>query len=167
MTTKCNDKIAEFLKANYKGKTNQELTEMVNKTFNRTLKESSIKRYKNLYHLKSGNDTKYKIKYFPNEEKNVQGYIKIKVHSHLWVQKSRVIWEQKNGKIPKGYKIIHLDGNALNDDIDNLACISNEELGGLRHYGKKSNNVELTKTQILTVRLKNAIKNKRGKSCQI
>jgi len=40
------------------------------------------------------------------------------------VRRPRQVWESINGPIPKGYVIIHLDGNRYNDDINNLDCIS-------------------------------------------
>lgn len=49
--------------------------------------------------------------------------------SSNWVQKSRFIYEQKYGKIPKGCIIIHLDGNTENFDIKNLYCISRKVAG--------------------------------------
>lgn len=39
------------------------------------------------------------------------------------VPKRRVVWEQHFGPIPKTHMVIHLDGNKLNCDIDNLYCI--------------------------------------------
>jgi hypothetical protein len=33
-------------------------------------------------------------------------------------------WIQVNGEIPRGYVIIHLDGDKFNDEIHNLDCIS-------------------------------------------
>lgn len=41
----------------------------------------------------------------------------------------RKIWEEKNGKIPKGYHIHHLNGNPYNNEISNLVCLSPEEHG--------------------------------------
>lgn len=37
--------------------------------------------------------------------------------------KRRVVWEEANGKVPKGYCIINLDRNLMNCDIDNLYCM--------------------------------------------
>jgi HNH endonuclease len=39
----------------------------------------------------------------------------------------RKIYEDYYGKIPKGYHIHHIDGNPLNNDINNLECVSSEE----------------------------------------
>lgn len=36
----------------------------------------------------------------------------------------RKIYEVKNGKIPKGYEIHHIDGNRKNNSIENLICVS-------------------------------------------
>lgn len=37
------------------------------------------------------------------------------------------IWRFVNGKIPEGYCIHHIDGNSLNNAIENLVCISPAE----------------------------------------
>ncbi|MGN0098302.1 MAG: HNH endonuclease signature motif containing protein [Candidatus Methanomethylophilaceae archaeon] len=39
----------------------------------------------------------------------------------------RYIWVKYNGPIPEGYLIHHIDGNPLNNDISNLACVSPTE----------------------------------------
>lgn len=36
----------------------------------------------------------------------------------------RYIWRKHNGEIPKGHHIHHKDGDPLNNDIENLECIS-------------------------------------------
>ncbi|MFA5239790.1 MAG: HNH endonuclease signature motif containing protein [Phycisphaerae bacterium] len=43
----------------------------------------------------------------------------------------RDIWEDANGPIPKGYIIHHKDGNPLNNEPDNLQCVSTKEHGQL------------------------------------
>ncbi len=37
--------------------------------------------------------------------------------------KRRYVWEQAHGSIPPGHRIIHLDGNPMNCELDNLCCI--------------------------------------------
>ena len=38
-------------------------------------------------------------------------------------RKTHYVWEQHNGKIPKGYSVIQLDGDYTNFDITNLRLI--------------------------------------------
>ena len=39
---------------------------------------------------------------------------------------SRWLWEQANGPIPDGHEIHHRDHNPLNNDLDNLQCVTAE-----------------------------------------
>ncbi len=41
-----------------------------------------------------------------------------------WVPYARWLWEKENGPIPKGMIIVHLDENTMDDDLDNLACMT-------------------------------------------
>lgn len=43
------------------------------------------------------------------------------VYKHIW------IWEQKNGKVKKGYNVVFQNGDTQNCNIENLECISNAE----------------------------------------
>lgn len=56
--------------------------------------------------------------------------IEIKVCNEIgkckWIPKHHYIWELETGmKIPRDYKVIHLDGDRRNNDISNLICVSN------------------------------------------
>ena len=64
------------------------------------------------------------------------GYIKTGVSgSQYWYTNSgnicriihRIIWELKNGKIPTGYVINHIDTNSLNNKISNLELCTQAE----------------------------------------
>lgn len=44
-----------------------------------------------------------------------------------WIQNYRYIWEYFYGKIPRGSIIHHADRNPLNDDINNLICMTRGE----------------------------------------
>lgn len=46
----------------------------------------------------------------------------------FWRTYSRVVWEKHNGPIPKGMKVLHIDGDQLNDDISNLRLVTAGEL---------------------------------------
>lgn len=53
------------------------------------------------------------------------GYHWIKIENpKKWAMKHRLVWEQKNGPIPKGVNIQFLDGNRSNCDISNLHAVT-------------------------------------------
>jgi len=63
-----------------------------------------------------------------SERINKEGYIEIKIaEPNKWKLKHRLVWEQVNGKIPKGSNIQFKDGNRQNSNIDNLYIISRSE----------------------------------------
>lgn len=62
-----------------------------------------------------GTFTKYKYVVFANNNYRR----KFLVH--------RLVYEAFNGKIPDGYTIDHIDQNPLNNNIDNLQCITKQE----------------------------------------
>lgn len=37
------------------------------------------------------------------------------------------IWEKQNGKIPEGMSIHHIDHNKMNNEIENLQCVSSDD----------------------------------------
>lgn len=45
----------------------------------------------------------------------------------------RDVWEHHNGPIPDGYHVHHVDGNTLNNDIENLECVTPKQHIGERH----------------------------------
>lgn len=63
-----------------------------------------------------------------SERVNVYGYIEIKVaEPNRWRLKHRVIWEQVNGAIPKGFNVQFKNHNPLDCRIENLYLISKAE----------------------------------------
>lgn len=77
------------------------------------------------------------------------GYIEIKVEDpNKWELKHRVIWEQHNGEIPKGYAIIFADGDKSNLDIDNLLLVSRKQLLFMNRNNLRSENKEFTKVGV-------------------
>lgn len=83
-----------------------------------------------------------KIDCIPKAKKNVN-----------WRQKHRYIWEQHNGPIPEGSRIVFLDRNKHNFDIDNLACITNGALGVMNSRKLWSKDKEITEAGIAVARL--------------
>ena len=63
-----------------------------------------------------------------SERINKDGYIEIKVaESKRWRLKHRIIWEQGNGEIPKGYNVQFKNHNPQDCRIGNLYLISRAE----------------------------------------
>ena len=63
-----------------------------------------------------------------SERVNVDGYIEIKVaEPNRWRLKHRVMWEQVNGTIPRGYNVQFKNHNPLDCRIENLYLISKAE----------------------------------------
>ena len=59
-----------------------------------------------------------------SERINVDGYIEIKVaEPNRWRLKHRIIWEQVNGEIPKGYNVQFKNHNPQDCRIENLYLI--------------------------------------------
>lgn len=55
--------------------------------------------------------------------KNAYAYHAIKI-ANSFMCNARYVWEKHHEKIPKGMIIRHIDGNSLNDDIENLRMIT-------------------------------------------
>lgn len=77
-----------------------------------------------------------------------------------YVLKNRLEWEKERGPIPEGMMLRCLDGNLLNTSPDNYELVSKREsLEITRTYGKAKDK-EITRAEILTVRLNNIINEK-------
>lgn len=75
------------------------------------------------------------------------GYTIVKTKApNFWEYKQRVIWKEIHGEIPNKHIIIFADGNKSNFDINNLICVSRNELRQLNLHRLKKDDAELTKT---------------------
>ena len=100
-----------------------------------------------------------------SERINSYGYPEIKIdainpysgYRGVWQRKSFLVWEQANGPIPKGYAVVHVDGNRLNCALENLALLSRRELLALNGRIPGSNGVEIGKARIAQAKLLVAI----------
>lgn len=83
------------------------------------------------------------------------GYTIVKTKApNFWEYKQRVIWKKTHGEIPSNHVIIFADGNKSNFDIDNLICVSRNELRQLNLHRLKKDDADLTKVGIGIVKLK-------------
>lgn len=83
-----------------------------------------------------------------------------------YITKQQYIWEQEKGELPDGHKVIFLDGDKTNFDINNLALVSDAEHLEMIRKDLRTNNAELMQTGILIARINCTVrkKDKRGKA---
>ena len=105
--------------------------------------------------------TAFKKGNIPHNHRNVgseritkYGYVEIKVSEpNSWKPKHKYIYEKINGPIPKGHKLIFLDGNKSNVSIENLKLVSSEQLLIMNKKHYFTGNKELTKTGVVISKL--------------
>ena len=51
----------------------------------------------------------------------------LNIGNHKRIRRARYVFELEYGEIPKGFVVIHKDGNRDNDNIENLEAISRKE----------------------------------------
>lgn len=161
----------KFIRENYKGKLAKELCDMLHEKFGKEVSELQINNYKRHYNLKSGTRGKggFKKGEIPKNTKSIgaervnsDGYTRIKVaEPNVWRLKHRVIWEQHNGKIPKGYCIVFANQDKTDIRIENLILVRNKDKLVAKNRGLLATNEDLTKTGLLVAKLINRTKEKR------
>jgi len=98
-----------------------------------------------------------------SERINADGYVEIKVSNtdipfqKRWMSKQIVVWEKLHGSVPKGHKIVFLDGNKYNFTLDNLMMVSNAEHYVMNHLNWYTRDKNITKANIAIVKIKCAI----------
>lgn len=118
---------------------------------------------------KKAKNTMFKKGHLPHNHRPIgsqritkDGYIEIKIFEpRTWKAKHIILWEQHNGKVPKGHNVIFIDKNKENIRIENLALVSRAELARLNQSHLISQHPEITKVGITIVKVKNLI-NKKG-----
>lgn len=66
----------------------------------------------------------------------------------------QIVWEQHNGPVPEGKKIIFLDGDKDNCSIENLELIDSRENLELNRSGLRFSDAEFTKAGVTLVKIK-------------
>lgn len=101
--------------------------------------------------FKKGNEP-HNTKYNGHERITKDGYTEVRVKKGKYILKHRIIWEQQNGKIAKGYLVVFKDGDKQNFDIANLELITREE-------NMKRNTIQRFPSELnSTIRLVNKLK---------
>lgn len=89
------------------------------------------------------------------------GYISVKIADpNKWKLKHVLIYEEHYGPVPKGHKVIFLDKNKRNFNIENLALVSNGEMAMLNKNRRISECLEITKAGLALEKSKAAVRKK-------
>lgn len=93
------------------------------------------------------------------QRKDKKGVIyRMKSADGRWRTAGIVIWEEENGPIPEGYKLIYLDGDNSNYQLNNLYLVDlKTQYQVIRNKAYKSGNPEITKSLIKYYELRNAL----------
>lgn len=97
--------------------------------FGKQYTDRTVKYIANIHGVKTVNSGKFKKGNMPHNTKKIGSEmdaadcIRVKTGEGKWERKSRVVWREAYGEIPEGYVIMHLDGNCLNSNLDNLIMV--------------------------------------------
>ena len=84
--------------------------------------------------------------------------------SKRWKGKHVMIWEEKNGPVPKGHVILFADRNKRNFDLNNLILVSRRELAVINRWGSTFENKDLTQASKTIAALRIQIADRKRKS---
>lgn len=173
----------DFIRANVKGLSNEELTKLVNETFGTSVSAKQMRSWKRNNKLASGlkgsegkappnkgtkglynvggNRTSFKkgqraknYKPVGHERIDRDGYTLVKVSDDgpwhkRWQHKHKVVWEQANGPVPKGYVLIFADQDRRNIALDNLILVPQSRLSIVNRKSLLHKDAYLTRTGLI------------------
>lgn len=153
--------LAQFIDYNRMRYNTQELCKLIEIHFNKKITPKTLRKYfyrhnidfKKMTNQRQNCTIKHEIGHESNPDKN--GLIRVKINEKQWVYKQRYIYEQHYGKIPKGYKVIFLNGDKTDFRIENLAAVPYKDV--LYIYGQDlaSTKPEMTKLALSVAKLRN------------
>ena len=69
-----------------------------------------------------------------------------------------MIWEAAHGPLPEDHRLIHLDGDEANDDLDNIRAIPQSWMSIIASFGGLTRNREINEAKLAYCELKAALK---------
>ena len=135
----------EWLMENRQNYNRQQLTKLFNEKFNCNLNWDALSKHMTVTLKLYRKNIGFKALPINTITTDSSNRVRIKTNDAMyskienWELLSHHIWKKHYGEVPKGYKIIFLDGNKNNFDINNLRCVSPStmtKLGRRKWYGK-------------------------------
>lgn len=98
-----------------------------------------------------------------SERITCDGYVEVKIADpNKWRLKHRVVWEEHNGPVPRGYSIIFKDGDRTNCTIDNLIMLTRDEHALMTIKRLRSHDPELTDAGYKVIKLSKRLRELRN-----
>lgn len=98
------------------------------------------------------------------EREDKDGYVYVKVADGLknknWKLKHHVLWERVNGVIPPGHKLVFLDGNKRNFDLENLMLVCDAVHVRVNKNRGYSVDGDISKSNVLIESIKHEVRKK-------
>lgn len=86
-----------------------------------------------------------------------QYFVKVEM-PNKWIPRSQWNWEQVNPPLQQGEKLLHLDGNKQNDDIENLVVVTDAIICRLNRLNMITEDAEITRVCVTRAKLLQKIK---------
>lgn len=158
------EEIVEYIENNRMKLNTRQMCKSLAINFDKKITEKTLRKYYYRHNLDFKKQTtqrqnctiKHPIGYESKPDKN--GFVRIKINEKQWVYKQRYIYEQHYGKIPKGYKVVFLNGDRTDYDINNLAIAPYKDISYVYVNQLNSCDREVTKLSLGVARLVNKIK---------
>lgn len=176
MSQRYSEEVHEFVRKHVKGKTAKELAKMTNERFGTNFTASSMKSYKANHKLNSGPTGRFEKGDKPwntvpvgTVTTKTDGYLWKKIDNKpgTWLQNWRqlhlLIWEEANGPIPEGYRVIFKDKDKQNCVLENLALVSLTENAVMNRSRLRFENPDCTEAGILIAKIKIAARKRKKK----
>lgn len=87
-------------------------------------------------------------------ESNGYYWIKIQEKPAKWKLLQRYVWEMANGPVPKGYRLIFMDGDTANCKLENLKLVTDSVAGVAAVKFKLTNDVNINEAILKAAELK-------------
>ena len=183
MRRKYTPEMHEFIVANAPGITTIELAKRFSERFDTDTPAKAIRSYLKSRRIRNGvnctfkkghrspyvcpkgvhlsPDTEFKRGHAPHNYQpvgtlrvNGSGYVDRKIADpDVWKCEHQLVWEEAHGPIPKGMKMIFLDGNKQNTALENLELISAAEMLAMNRERMHTTDPELTRTGVLIAKV--------------
>lgn len=150
------DDIVDYIETIYKGKSTFEITDLINKKFDKDIKREQVRNYLKDHKMPTGFRNKWinqEIKYEKVIYKGNTKQTSILNEFGKYESKQKYIYRRHYGSIPKGCVIVFLDNNRENFDINNLMAVPKKIIPVMNFNHLFFDDKELNKTSFVLAEL--------------